>query len=308
MIYDICIAWNWPYDRDFIGICEEQCARSGLSELMITTDVLSERYEALRSGSISFLSLFDRASDTDKKFILFDQWAVEHQVYRINPRERALRAYNKATMHLELIASGIDTPYSIILPPYEGQPFLPAFDLSPLGNNFFIKPAHGGGGEGVVRNANTMHDVMIARQMHPADHYLLQRQVTSTRIEGRPAWFRVISCGGNIFPNWWNPFTHQYTPVSLDEVYRYDLEALWTITDTVAKVCGLDLFSSEIALTPENKFVVVDYVNDQIDLRLQSAASDGVPDQTIQRIAQILSAMVYHYTRVSASPWPFVCC
>ena len=148
-----------------------------------------------------------------------------------------------------------------------------------------------------------MHDVTIARQMHPADHYILQRQITSIRLQDRPAWFRVISCGGNIFPCWWHPTSHQYAPVTLDEVYRYNLEPLWGITDTVAKVCGLDIFSSEIALTPENKFVAVDYVNDQIDLRLQSAAADGVPDQIIQWLAHILASMVYHYTRVSRNTW-----
>ena len=36
-------------------------------------------------------------------------------------------------MHLELIASGLNTPYSIILPPYDEQPELPDLDLSPLG-------------------------------------------------------------------------------------------------------------------------------------------------------------------------------
>ncbi len=154
----------------------------------------------------------------------------------------------------------------------------------------------------MVRNANTLYDVIIARQMHPADHYLLQRHVTSIEIKGRPAWFRVIHCGGNIFPHWWNQVSHQYSLVTLDEVNRYNLEEIWTITDTVAKICGLDLFSLEIALTPENKFVDVDYVNDQIDLRIQSAASDGAPDLIIQRIAYIIAAMVYHNTRTCLNP------
>jgi hypothetical protein len=42
--------------------------------------------------------------------------------------------------------------------------------------------------------------------------------------------------------------------------------------------------------------MVVDYVNDPIDLRLQSKATDGVPDQIVSHIAESLvervSAMV----------------
>jgi hypothetical protein len=49
----------------------------------------------------------------------------------------------------------------------------------------------------------------------------------------------------------------------------------------------LEWFSTEIALTLE-KFVVVDYVNDGIDTRIQSKAVDGVPDEVIKIIAQQL--------------------
>ena len=58
---------------------------------------------------------------------------------------------------------------------------------------------------------------------------------------------------------------------------------------------GLHLFSTEIALTLEQHFVVVDYVNDQIDLRLQSDAPDGVPDQIVQRICEILAQMIFNH-------------
>jgi hypothetical protein len=46
----------------------------------------------------------------------------------------------------------------------------------------------------------------------------------------------------------------------------------------------LDWFTTEIALTHE-QFVVVDYVNDQIDTRVQSKAVDGAPDEIMQGIA-----------------------
>jgi hypothetical protein len=63
------------------------------------------------------------------------------------------------------------------------------------------------------------------------------------------------------------------------------LGSLRELIKRIARICQLDLFSTEIALTEEGRLLVVDYVNDPIDLRLQSRAMDGVPDFIIERIA-----------------------
>jgi hypothetical protein len=46
-------------------------------------------------------------------------------------------------------------------------------------------------------------------------------------------------------------------------------------------------------LTASGHFVVVDYVNNPIDLRLQSATPDGVPDETVRDIAGRLAELVF---------------
>ncbi len=79
--------------------------------------------------------------------------------------------------------------------------------------------------------------------------------------------------------------------VTAEEEQRYHLQTLRTDTCRIAAICRLDWFSTEIALTDEH-FVVVDYVNDGIDTRLQSRAMDGVPDQVMQSIADQLMAML----------------
>ncbi len=52
-------------------------------------------------------------------------------------------------MHLEFIANGLATPYTVILPSFESRPDpgISASDLAPLGKPFFIKPANTTGGE-----------------------------------------------------------------------------------------------------------------------------------------------------------------
>jgi hypothetical protein len=64
------------------------------------------------------------------------------------------------------------------------------------------------------------------------------------------------------------------------------------ITLKIARISQLDLFSSEIAQTPLGEFIVVDYINDPVDLRLQSITCEGVPDNIVQAIATKITLLV----------------
>ena len=81
---------------------------------------------------------------------------------------------------------------------------------------------------------------------------------------------------GETHPCWWNTETHIYKPVTAEDEAQFGLNRLRDVTKRIASICKLDWFSTEIALADE--FVVVDYVNDEIDTRVQSQALDGVPD------------------------------
>jgi len=72
---------------------------------------------------------------------------------------------------------------------------------------------------------------------------------------------------------------------------KYELTPLREITQRIASICKLAWFSTEIALTLE-EFVVVDYVNDAIDTRIQSKAVDGAPEEVMQGIASQLVKLV----------------
>jgi hypothetical protein len=110
-------------------------------------------------------------------------------------------------------------------------------------------------------------------------------------IHGQPAWFRVFYAVGKTFPCWWHPLTHVFASISPQDEHRYELTRLREITLHIASICKLDWFSTEIALTLE-QFIVVDYVNDGIDTRIQSKAVDGVPDEVMQGIARQLAEKV----------------
>ena len=269
---------------DFVHFVEAACHEQGVSFHQVTPDNVLEFITALYKGEISFGTLLDR-SQGDDSFLPINNWAREYNKRRINPPELSKWSEDKATMHLELINAGIHTPYTILLASFLDQPALPQLDLSPLGHQFVIKPSNEGGGAGVILGASSMDQILRARMEFPDQKYLLQANIMPRTIQGRPAWFRVFYSNGNVYPCWWNPLTHVFARVTQSEEHKYELLPLHDLTQQIASICKLDWFTTEIALTHE-EFVVVDYVNDHIDTRIQSTAVDGVPDEVVRNVAE----------------------
>ena len=289
--YNLCLAWNMEIDTDFVRILQQVCESKGLSFLQIMPENLQHMLRPLLRREIAFHLFVDRASDTDVRFIPFNQWAQARGAYCINPYDKAVATWDKAAMHHRLIAIGLHTPYTVILPPYNHHSELPWFDRAVLGKQFIIKPARGSGGDGVIIGATSLDQVQHARQAYPREKYLLQEYIVPAYPDSRAAWFRVLYCTGKAYLNWWDMHTHWFTAVTEEEVRRYGLAPLYEITDAIAHLCELSMFSTEITLTSEGRFLVIDYVNDQIDFRLQSKVFDGVPDGFVMDIAERLVSL-----------------
>ncbi len=285
MRYDLCLPWYWEYDDVFVGMVERACIEEGISFWQIKPDNLLESITALYKGVTTFKTLLHRGQG-EAIFDPIPRWAREFGVRRINPAEVSAWSEDKATMHLELINAGLHTPYTILLAPFLEQPVIPQIDLTPLGENFVIKPSNGGGGEGVIIGANSIEQILHARMEFPEQKYLIQAHVTPRILDGTPAWFRIFYAKGETHPCWWDTETHIYSHVTAQNESQHRLGRLREITKRIASICKLDWFSTEIALADE--FIVVDYVNDEIDTRVQSQAMDGVPDEIMESITRQL--------------------
>ena len=112
------------------------------------------------------------------------------------------------------------------------------------------------------------------------------------RLDLRDAWFRLIYCLGETHPCWWDVDTHVYEAFRPTEQTRHVFGGLCELAARIAALCGLGLFSTEVALSDGGGLMVVDYVNDPLDLRLQSKAVDGVPDTIVRAIAVRLAKVV----------------
>ena len=114
VLYDIAVAWNWEYDRDFIKIVQEVFRQNNLSVLEIRKENVDEIFDLLEQGKLQFRYFLDRASDEDEMFQPLARFILEHYQTAngnsprpINLHDLQIRAADKATMHLDFLAHNI---------------------------------------------------------------------------------------------------------------------------------------------------------------------------------------------------------
>jgi hypothetical protein len=293
--FDIAIAYVWEFDEEFISNIEKVFHARKLTTFIITENNISEITEKVKTRQLSFTCYLDRASDVDDNFAELAKILTRRKTKIFNPYKKVEHAIDKATMHLEFITAGIDVPYSIIIPPHSQfeNHFVSIDDLEILGRPFIIKPCNTtGGGIGVVTGAETLKEVLTARLKNSDDKYLIQEHIQPTMIDGKRGWFRCFWAFGKTICVWWDDQTHIYQAFNYEDLEKFKLKKLIRITRTIQRLTELDFFSTEIALTEKNKFVVIDYVNDQCDMRLKSLHSDGVPDEIVLKIINYLRLSV----------------
>jgi len=291
-IVDLGVAWEWEYDADFVRTLADACHRHQLSIELIQPGNLPAAQREQAAGRLRFRAFLDRASDNLKEFLPFGQAVAAHGARMINHYQQMAWCMDKATMHLEFLANGLLVPHTIILSAYDHEPEIKIGDLARLGRPFIIKPCLGSGGTGVVLGAETLADVLAARKSHNDQKFLLQEKIQPKLVDSERAWFRAYWVLGRTFLVWWNDLTHRYRRMTEAEEENYGLGIMRQNISRIADISRLDFFSAEIALTADGRFVAVDYVNDIVDLRLQSMHPDGVPDQLVNDIAETIAAFV----------------
>lgn len=293
--FDLAISYVWEFDKDFTDLIEKTLQSYGLSTFIITENNIFEVTDLIKNRKLWFASYLDRASDVDDDFSELAKILTRRKCRVFNPYKNVEHAIDKATMHLEFITAGLNVPYSIIIPPHRESEnlVLSVNDLAILGRPFIIKPCNTtGGGIGVVTGAETLKEVLVERRTNRSDKYLIQQKIIPQTFDKRRAWFRCFWAFGKPLAVWWDDQTHLYEQLFSEQVNQYGLKKLHPITRTIATLTGLDFFSTEIVLTPEKKFVVIDYVNDQCDMRLKSIHNDGVPDSIVEQIIHRLRLTV----------------
>jgi hypothetical protein len=299
-VLDCAIFYEWEYDEDFVSILAAELKSRNLSIGVYRPDDFGGIVEKLHRKALSFRTIIDRASDVDDNCELIVNHLNRRKTLIVNDPSSVRHSSDKASMHLEFITAGIYVPYTIIISPYNAQQevALNIDQLAGLGRPFIIKPANTtGGGMGVVTGAESLREIIDTRQHNKDDKYLLQKKIEPMILDGRRAWFRPFYVFGKVFICWWDDLTHIYFQSLPEEIEKYDLREIERIVLKIHEVSGLEFFSTEIAITPQGEFIVIDYVNEMCDMRLKSRHFDGVPDNIVEAIASKIAKEILGYCR-----------
>ncbi len=280
---DLLVLWAWEYDADFIALMQKSAAAAGIQLLCLGPDDVFTAEARLASGEIQARALLDRVWDWGGEYEQHVPVAKTRIRHVINDFDLVRQVWHKPTIHYRLIAHGLHAPHMLILPSVKEHPMLAMPDLRPLGDTFSIKSVISGG-SGVLQPGHTWQDVLARRQEWPNEQTLLQTWVQPQMLGQRRAWFRLFYACGSTFMCWQDDLTHEQTQVTAAEEGHYQLTILRGMMQQIAGLCGLNLFSTEIALDQNGQWQVVDYVNDPCDYRLKSKAPNGVPDEIVQAI------------------------
>lgn len=292
-------------DDLFIHRVQEHCARARLNFFLIEPLWVETFLDALLRKAVRprvLLNMHSEHHQPEEIYHRLVRRADELGVRVIDPPDRALAAFDKARLHPRLVAAGILTPFTVVVPGTSCGAFrLGDAERAALGSPFVIKPALGYGKRGVLLDATSEADLVRSTAQWTGGDFLFQRRIVPRTLQGEPAYFRAFFVFGTVWVCWWNCQTHRYRLVTGEERSRLGLAPVEEIIRRIAALTGMNFFSSEIAQTEAGEFIVIDYVNDQCHLLSQTASpGNGVPDELVENIARRLVEAVVEILRPNA--------
>jgi hypothetical protein len=300
----------------------EAAAAHGLSAALLHEGVAPEAVSRLDDGRLTVgfhLDYFALWHRPDDPFARLAQAVADAGGCPVNPPARSRLFTDKAAAHAELARRGLGVPDTVVLRPWAAdRPLTPAerarLRLDEPDARLYVKPANGFGGKGVVRVDRTDPEgltaaVAAARGPERSDSHLLQREVRCPRLECadlvlRSAYWRVVYCFGELIPFWWHRREDggepSYRLLTREEIRCHRLRAVLKYAAALARLSGLEWFSTELCLTDgpepsryrvpagggrERAVLAVDYVNDQCDVDVQSRWPGAPPDAVVRYVA-----------------------
>ena len=289
--FDLGIAWDREEDNEFVEGLNNYALKEGLKPYLLHGYNFYASLKDISEGNIHFRLFLNRTSEDDPVFSGLADFLRRKRIIFINHPDRAKESADKFKMHLKFNSHDIPVPKTVLLGSQDDKQSS-EFKIKYVSKPFVLKPANGSCGDGVILDAQSLDDVIKLKEHRGDIKYIAQEKINPVSLETRPAWFRVFYCLGKINPCWWNPLTRTYDILTIKEIYRFGLYDMRRLTKMIHTVSGLDLFSVEMAMRSNEKFIVVDYVNDQPDMRKKSKFNDGLPDEIVDEIIGNIIAFV----------------
>jgi hypothetical protein len=288
--YDIALANGHDY---FSSRVQALCGQFDLSFFLIEPTWAAEFVRKLQARDLKVRVLIDMVSDAYQPDDIYFTLAREVKKtggHVIDDPDTGAIMGHKAKFHQMLVAHAIPVPETVIVDRSELDTFcLTDAVFAQVGMPFVVKPAWGYGRQGVILEGRSEADLHRSAAAAPfSDSFLLQRKIVPTSLDGHVGWFRIFHVFGEVIPCWWHPMTGNYQLLTPLEERRFRLRPLTKIMRDIAQVSKIRFFSSEIALTEDGRFFVIDYLNTECDMQAKSFWPSGVPDELARHVAWVL--------------------
>ena len=268
-----------------------------LSLLVANKKNVAQLTQAYRAGRDVPLVYLDLCSAIHPEFGELLRAASGAGAYTIGQPEHLQVWTYKARAQKRLEEAGLPVPPTVLFTANDKSRDLTHEERELLGEKCVIKPSWGVAGKGVMANVKPTADVIeSARQFDPKDDYLVQRMIKWGKFGSRTAYLRGYNVLGARTLLWWAPETKLYDLLTWDDLREHDLLGAVELIDRMARLTGMDYFSSEIAITDgvdQPRFVLIDYCNDQCDMNPVSAQADGPPDEWVKWVCDRMAEFVW---------------
>ncbi|MCC6738949.1 MAG: hypothetical protein IT452_07870 [Planctomycetia bacterium] len=285
MDHDVAVAWDWEHDEAFVADLERACRARGMTFRSVTPATVDADLATAAEGRVRWKLLLDRAWESDPRFLRLNDTVAAAGTRLLNRPELSARMGNKAAAHALLAGKGVALPRLVDFMPSEWSDFALARATEGWRRPLWIKPACGGGGDGVLALEEVPARFPLGVQWD-RERCVLQEDAAPLSLDGRPAWFRAVHVLGTIHLFWWHPQTHVFATVTAAEAAAHGLGCVTDVARAVAAHCELEIFSSEVSLVAPGVPLLVDPVNDPVDFRRRSRAADGIPDEGLAAIVE----------------------
>jgi hypothetical protein len=285
--YDIVLADIHEYfSSRFMEFCGQFDLSFFLAEPFWAEDLLNK----VRAGDLHARVYIDFASDHREPDNLYFALAQEFKklgTYMIDDPHRVEVASDKGMFHRVLLENGVLVPETVVVPRGELDGFQLTDEIKArVGVPFVVKPGWGSGRWGVNIDATSRDDLLrSAKEVSHSNSFLIQQKIVPKKLEGRTGWFRAFNVFEEVIVCWWDPQTGNYQLVSPREMVRFGLGPLTDMVRKIARLSGVNFFSTEIARTEDDRFLTIDYLNTGCDMHAKSFWPSGPPDEVVRHIA-----------------------
>lgn len=281
--YDIGISQVYAKDERFVKFLREKAKSKNQNIIQVDYNNVSSVIDSVNKNEINFRLFLDLGSFENPVFAFLSEKLSNKETKIINSPESMKNSFSKSHLHEVLKSNDIPLRKTFVLNKKAKNNLGKV--IKDLGKPFVLSPGVSSYEKGIILNAKDKGDIKTILDDYPKEDVLAHEYLVPKIINEKVAWFRIIYSCGEILYHWWDPNNHFYIQFGNSDEENKITNETKNYVEKIAELTGLCLFSTEIISDTNGNYVIIDYANNPIDLSSQKDERDGVPEETLNKIA-----------------------